>query len=113
MGLESPDQETLDLLGKPLAAEKVRSAWRKMQEVNLGYDNLSVSCNFVLGQELPPRHVAAVQALLSGDGKARGKGVVYLSPLLGAANRRQILREFREIKINSPLPVYLYLAQRL
>lgn len=113
VGLESPDQETLDLLGKPLRAEKVRSTLRKMQEVNLGYDNLTVSCNFVLGQDLPHRHVAAIQALLSGEVKARGKGVVYLSPLLGAANRRQILREFREIKINSSLAVFLYLAQRL
>jgi tRNA A37 methylthiotransferase MiaB len=113
LGLESCDQETLDLLGKPLRAEKVRSAWHKMQEINLGYDNLTVSCNFVLGQDLPAHHVAAIQALLSGEAKARGKGVVYLSPLLGAANRRQILREFREIKINSFLPVFLYLAQRL
>jgi hypothetical protein len=113
VGMESCDQETLDLLGKPLRVEKVRSAWRKMQEINLGYDNLTVSCNFVLGQELPPRHTAAIKDLLSGEVKARGKGVVYLSPLLGASNRRQILRDFREIKINSCLPVFLYLAQRL
>jgi len=113
VGLESPDQETLDLIGKPLQAEKVRSAWRKMQEINLGYDHLTISCNFILGQDLPPRHVHAIQALLSGEGKSRGKGVVYLSPLLGAANRRQIMKEFREIKINSPLDVFLYLAQRL
>jgi hypothetical protein len=113
VGLESPDQETLDFLGKPLRAEKVRSAWQKMQEVNLGYDNLTVSCNFVLGQELPHRHAAAIKELLSGEFKARGKGVVYLSPLLGAANRRQILGDFRAIKINSTLPVFLYMAQRL
>ncbi|MFH2120231.1 MAG: hypothetical protein ABIJ25_07545 [Pseudomonadota bacterium] len=54
-----------------------------------------------------------MKALLFGEVKARGRGVVYLSPLLGAANRRQILRKFREIKINSKLPVFLYLAQRL
>lgn len=113
VGLESCDQETLNLLGKPLRAEKVRSAWRKIQEVNLSYNNLTVSCNFILGQDLPSRHVTAIQTLMSEGVKARGKGVVYLSPLLGAANRRQILREFREIKINSPLAVFLYLAQRL
>jgi len=113
VGLESCDQETLDLLGKPLRAEKVTSAWRKMQDVNDAYNNLMVSCNFVLGQDLPPRHVDAIQALLSREIRARGKGVVYLSPLLGAANRRQILRDFRAIKINSVLAVFLYLAQRL
>ena len=55
----------------------------------------------------------ATKTFLSGEVFYRGKGVVYLSPLLGASYRRQILKEFREIKINSSLPVFLYLAQRL
>ncbi|HLA26345.1 MAG TPA: hypothetical protein VJZ49_00450 [Syntrophales bacterium] len=54
VGMESPDQETLDSLGKPIRAEEVKDAFR-----------------------------------------------------------RQILKEFREIKIVSRLPVFLYLAQRL
>jgi len=113
VGLESPDLETLHALGKPLAVEKVREAFRRMQEINRGYTRLTVSCNFVLGRYLSSRHVAAVKALLSEERGSGGKGVVYLSPLLGASDRRQILKEFREIKINSPLPVFLYLAQRL
>ncbi|MDO9584936.1 MAG: radical SAM protein, partial [Syntrophales bacterium] len=32
VGLESPDQETLDGLGKPLRVERVRGAFRKLQE---------------------------------------------------------------------------------
>jgi len=113
VGLESPDQGTLDALGKPLPAARVGEAFRKIKQVNRSYEHLTVSCNFVLGRELSARHVAAVKALLSGEPQAGGKGEVYLSPLLGASNRRQILKEFREIKINSTLPVYLYLAQRL
>jgi len=113
VGLESPDQETLDGLGKPLRAERVREAFRKLQEVNQRYPHITVSCNFVLGKELPPRHVEGIKTFLSGEVFYRGKGVVYLSPLLGASYRRQILKEFREIKINSSLPVFLYLAQRL
>lgn len=113
VGLESPDQGALDILGKPLPAAKVNEAFRKMQQVNSSYEHLIVSCNFVLGRDLPPRHVAAVKALLSEEQQAGGKGVVYLSPLLGASDRRQILKEFREIKINAVPSVYLYLAQRL
>ena len=113
VGLESPDQGTLSALGKPLTAAGVGEAFRKIQQVNRSYEHLTVSCNFVLGREFSSHHVAAVKALLSGETQAGGKGMVYLSPLLGASDRRQILKEFREIKINSTLPVYLYLAQRL
>lgn len=113
VGLESPDQGTLDILGKPITAARVDEAFRKMQRINRSYQHLTVSCNFVLGRDLPLRHVSEVKKLLSGEHQPGGKGIVYLSPLLGASYRRQILKEFREIKINSNLPVYLYLAQRL
>ncbi|MHB8909385.1 MAG: radical SAM protein [Syntrophales bacterium] len=113
IGLESPDQETLDSLGKPLQAETVKEAFRKMQDINRGRASITVSCNFVLGADLPARHVEAIQTLLAGGTAARGKGVVYLSPLLGASQRRQTLKEFGEIKLASPLPVFIYLAQML
>jgi len=113
VGLESPDQETLDRLGKPLRAEKVRESFRKMQEVNRCRRNIEVSCNFVLGGDLPSRNVEAIKTMLTEEKTTKGKGVVYLSPLLGASQRREVLREFRAIKMASPLPVFIYLAQRL
>lgn len=113
VGLESPDQETLDRLGKPLGAEKVRESFRKMQEVNRFWRNIEVSCNFVIGGDLPFRNVEAIKTMLAEEKTTKGKGVVYLSPLLGVSQRRQILREFREIKMTSPLPVFIYLVQRL
>ncbi len=113
IGLESPDQETLDRLGKPLTAATVGEAYRKMQEVNGCWSNITVSCNFVLGADLPSRNVEAITTLLTGETTARGKGVIYLSPLLGASQRRQTLKEFAEIKMASPLPVFIYLAQML
>lgn len=113
IGLESPDQETLDRLGKSLQAEKVRESFRKMQEVNRCRRNIEVSCNFVIGGDLPFRHVEAIKTMLAEEKTARDKGVVYLSPLLGVSQRREVLKEFREIKMASPLPVFIYLAQRL
>ncbi|MEK7243449.1 MAG: hypothetical protein AAB112_04665 [Thermodesulfobacteriota bacterium] len=113
VGMESFDQETLDRLGKPLQAEKVREAFRKMQAVNRCWPNIAVSCNFVLGGDLPSRHLEAIKTLLAAETTARDRGAVYLSPLIGASRRREILKEFREIKMISPLPVFIYLAQRL
>ena len=113
IGLESPDQETLDRLGKPLQADRVREAFQKMQEVNRGWSNVTVSCNFVLGSDLPSRNVEAIQAILGEETRVKDKGVAYLSPLIGASKRRQILKEFGEIKRHSPLPVFIYMAQML
>jgi radical SAM superfamily enzyme YgiQ (UPF0313 family) len=113
VGMESFDQETLDRLGKPLRAERVREAFRKMQAVNRCRPNIAVSCNFVLGGDLPPRHLEAIKTVLAAETTARDRGAVYLSPLIGTSRRREILREFREIKMSSPLPVFIYLAQRL
>jgi radical SAM superfamily enzyme YgiQ (UPF0313 family) len=113
IGLESPDQETLDRLGKPLQASTVREAFRKMQDVNRCWSNITVSCNFVLGSDLPSRNVETIQTMLEVETKVKGKGVAYLSPLIGASQRRQILKEFGEIKRSSPLPVFIYMPQML
>lgn len=113
VGMESFDQETLDRLGKPLRAEKVREAFRKMQAVNRCRPNIAVSCNFVLGEDLPSRHPESIKTVLAAETTARDRGAVYLSPLIGASQRREILKEFREIKMSSPLPVFIYMAQRL
>jgi len=113
VGMESFDQETLDRLGKPLQAEQVREAFRKMQAVNRCRSNIAVSCNFVLGGVLPSRHLEAIKTVLAAETTARDRGAIYLSPLIGTSRRREILKEFREIKMSSSLPVFIYLAQRL
>ena len=105
--------ETLDRLGKPLLAERVREAFRKMQAVNSARRNIAVSCNFVLGGDLPSRHLDSIKTVLAAETTAKDRGAVYLSPLIGASRRREILKDFREIKMSCPLPVFIYLAQRL
>lgn len=113
VGFESPDQETLDILGKPFRAPDIKEAFQKAQYINSHYDRVHITGNFILGKDLPTRHLESIKLLLSGGGFRKGKGTCYLSPLIGASHRRQILRDFREIKRSSPLPVYLYLVQRL
>ncbi|MBI4633362.1 MAG: radical SAM protein [Deltaproteobacteria bacterium] len=113
IGLESPDQATLDILGKPLKAVAVTEAFRKAQAVNRRWPNIDVTVNFVLGTDLPLRHLKAVRDLIADAAPCRDKGAVYLSPLIGAATRRQVLEDFRKLKRASALPVYLYLVQSL
>jgi len=113
IGLESFDEETLSILGKPLRAEKTKEAFRKMLAVNRGWDRVTVSCNFVLGADLPQRHKEGIKTALAEETTAQDRGTAFLSPIFGRAQRREIMNEFIEIKRSSHLPVYIYLAQRL
>jgi radical SAM superfamily enzyme YgiQ (UPF0313 family) len=113
IGMESFDQETLSILGKPLSAGQTTEAFRKMMAVNRGWDRVTVSCNFVLGDDLPRRHKEGIIKTLAEETTARDRGTAFLAPLFGRTQRRRIIAEFIEIKRNAHLPVYIYLAQRL
>jgi radical SAM superfamily enzyme YgiQ (UPF0313 family) len=113
IGIESFDQETLAMLGKPLSAAKAIDAFGKMLAVNRTWGNITVSCNLVLGNALPEKHKEGIKKILAEETTARDRGTIFLSPLLGKAERRKILPEFNEIKRSAHIPVFIYLAQRL
>jgi hypothetical protein len=113
LGLESADQETLDLLGKPLRAEEVEEAFLRLSEINRKYDRLEITANFVIDTKLPPGHWEALSRLTRDYFPHYfDKGAIYLSPL-SRSGRRNILQRFQELKIRSRRPLYLYLIQRL
>jgi hypothetical protein len=113
IGLESADDDTLNLIGKLLTANDVREAFQKALYINATYDRINITSNFILGKHLPRQHIEELKTLLAEVNRRQEKGTVYLSPLIGTSERRQILKEFKEIKRASLLPVYLYLMQRL
>lgn len=119
LGLESVDQETLERIGKPVEAGKVREAFEKMLAINRRYERVEVSGNFVLGEDLPQNHLLSLVEMVSRRPKGQAaKGTLYLSPMvegpLGEIKRRRtFLRQFHIVKSASFLPVYLYLIQRL
>ena len=113
IGLESCDHDTLNMIGKSLTADAAYSTFQRALHVNDTYNKVEITCNFILGRNLPPGHMERLKNLLAGIGRRRNKGTIYLSPLRGASERRQVLQEFREIKRASLLPVFLYLMQRL
>ncbi|MEW6442784.1 MAG: radical SAM protein [bacterium] len=118
IGLESPDPATLKALGKPVTPEVVEEAFARILNVNRRYMKIEASANFLIGAGLPPTHLPSVMALTSEHPvRSCVKGTAYLSPLIrrppGPEERRKLLSRFREVKLASRLPVYLYLIQRL
>jgi hypothetical protein len=114
IGLESYDQATLDLLGKPITAKKVGQAFEKIQAINDTIPNLEITCNFVMDETLPASHTAALMTLIRDSAnRTKPKGTVYLSPLTFGRPSRQVLYDFYKLKSLSRFPTFLYLIQRL
>ena len=119
IGLESPDQATLDVLKKPIHARDVHRAFDRMIDINRRYSSIEISANLVLGPHLPDTHFPSCVGLL--EKKLRGfysKGTLYMSPLLspGSGNgpaRKKMLDQFFTIKRLRKLETLLYLIQRL
>ncbi|MFO7848499.1 MAG: radical SAM protein [Spirochaetia bacterium] len=114
LGFESADQETLDYIGKPITAEKVDESFAKMTDINEIYENIEITGNFLMGDTLPDGHYPSFLRLVREKlDRPRGKGTVYLSPLIGSRFSRSTLFEFNQLKRLSRLPAFLYTIQRL
>jgi len=119
IGLESADPATLSSLKKPLSAEKVGEAFSRMEEINRRYEKIEVTANFVFGNDLPLTHFDSLFNLVARRwAPSRNKGAFYLSPLMGGGmkereRRKELLRKFNQLKIESHLPTFIYLIQRL
>ncbi len=114
IGLESADQETLDLLGKPLSVEKIREAYIMIRNINIKYDNIEISSNFIFDDTLPENHYTALLKLVDLEYKSfKNKGDIYLSPLHTGAPSRAELYKFNYLKMRCPVPTFLYIIQRL
>ena len=114
IGLESADQDTLDFLRKPISAEDVRKAFCRMQEINRKYEHVEITANFILMDDAPPGHYQAfIDMMQHGLTRRYSKGALYFSPLKGFQDRKNIVKQFHDIRKGSMMPVYFYLIQRL
>ena len=115
LGLESAHQATLDWLKKPVQASRVIECFEKMLEVNEHYQQIEVTGNFLLGDDLPPEHYDAfLQLARESVPHPMNKGTFYFSPLIASGKpSRHLLYYFNQLKRMSRLPVYLYNIQRL
>jgi len=114
VGLESADQETLDYLGKPITADEVQATFARMQALNDRYPKLELTANFVFDDDLPAGHYPAFLRLVRDSlPRKKVKGSVYLSPLKFDQPSRLKTFDFNRLKVESRLPTFLYLIQRL
>jgi hypothetical protein len=116
IGLESVDPATMEALEKPTPIENVIEAFDKMLELNSRYENIEVTANFLFGDELPPGHIPSLVELAGRRlDHFQGKGALYLSPLMDGRRktRGDMIRQFNKVKIQTLLPTFMYLIQRL
>ncbi len=117
VGLESADGETLRRLKKAITAEAVEAAFAKIVAINRRYQRIEITSNFVFGPDLPDGHIESVLRLARKHfDRHCPKGTLYFSPLVDAAHsgwKKEIKRQFYKLKIQIPVPAFLYLIQRL
>ncbi len=114
IGLESAQQESLDLLQKPLQERLVRDSFARMMDINKAYERIEISANFVTGDPLPEQHITSMAGLVAGSiDRQCSKGAIYLSPLSSQEPLRKIRDQIYALKRSSRMPVFLYLMQRL
>lgn len=114
IGLESADQQTLDMLGKPISAAKVEAAFKRMQEINERYHNIEITANFLMDKSLPDGHYPELLRLIRESlTRKKPKGCIYLSPLRFDNPSRELVLDFNRLKLQSRLPTFLYIIQRL
>lgn len=113
IGLESVDPDTLRQIGKPLSPAKVVNAFEKICTLNDTLTNVELTANFLMGTHLGKGHYQSLAALLAhAPQQNRKKGGIYLSPVKDSPKKRELLPQFRQIKAQSRLPVFIYLIQR-
>lgn len=114
IGLESADQQTLDMLGKPITTEIVTECFQRIQSINDTYSKTEVTANFVFDEGLPENHVPSFLHLVRDSlDRSKPKGCIYLSPLkFGSPSRAQTF-VFNRLKVLSRVPTFLYIIQRL
>jgi len=119
VGLESAHGPTLEKLGKPLTTHQVDAAFRRAREVNATWMNVEVSSNFVLVPDRDGEAEDSMSELVSRHvSRPSTRGACYLSPLMSgnrrpAMPRRELLERIHGLQRRLPVPLHLYLIQRL
>lgn len=114
VGLESFDDETLQMLGKPVDAKTTNMAFAYLQHINQTFFNIEVTCNIVMDDALPQsHHEALLRNTREKIPSPQPKGTVYLSPLKFGQPSRAVLYDFYRLKTASRFPTFLYIIQRL
>ncbi|MEF3168947.1 MAG: radical SAM protein [Deltaproteobacteria bacterium] len=109
VGIESLDDKTLNVIGRPFGSEVNQKAIRQIHEIHESTQKIEVSINFLIGPNLPQCHFASLSHHLQNF-PFMGKGCVFVSPLFGEYKGiGQVKRDVFYLKALSKVPVFLYL----
>ncbi|MGQ9500414.1 MAG: radical SAM protein [Dissulfurimicrobium sp.] len=108
VGIESIDEMTLKMLGKPISLKEAMDAIDRACLINRTSKKTEISLNFIMMDGLSGDHHEKISHLFARLPKVP-KGAVYLSPLLGYKYDMRKLRRFiLESKALARWPVFLY-----
>lgn len=113
VGIESFDQETLNILRKPVSAEENLQAFARILRINRTRGDLNISVNLVSGNSVGAGHIPAIINMLSRINGFDPYTTIYLSPLIGDFNRKKFLAELNLLKSIRKIEIFPYLIQRL
>jgi hypothetical protein len=119
VGLESAHAPALERLGKPLSPLQVDAAFRRAHEINSTWMNVEVTTNFILFPEADEASESSMIELIRRHvRRPTSRSTCYLSPLMEGnrrprAPRRVFLERVQRIQRLLPVPLYVYLIQRL
>ncbi|MGB9712842.1 MAG: radical SAM protein [Dissulfurimicrobium sp.] len=109
VGIESIDQETLDMIGKPIDTKDAMAAIETAAYINRTSRKIEIDLNFIFGDNLPPGHYEKMSRHLRNAHRKAPKGTVYVSPLIGERHDpRRLRRAILELKARANWPVFLY-----
>jgi len=114
IGLESADERTLGIIGKPITTEGIADAFSRMGDINRSCQNIEITANFLYGESLPETHMPSCLDLIQKQyEKPFSRGAVYFSPYGKSRDNKSRVTGFKIIKNQCRLPVFLYIIQRL
>jgi hypothetical protein len=119
VGLESSHGPALERLGKPLTPDLVDAAFGRALEINATWMNMEVTTNFILFPEKDEAsEMSMVELIHRHVSRPLSRSTVYLSPLMEGGRRprsprREFLERVQRIQRLVPVPLYVYLIQRL
>ncbi len=109
LGLESFNQDSLEMLGKPVKGLQVLQAFHQGLKIAELSAKLNVSFNLVLGRTLPPQHIKDLENSLTTVSPTHGRCAIYISPLQYESWRLgELARTILRLKALSRLDLYLY-----
>jgi len=109
VGIESLDEETLEIIGRPFKLSDAQSALNKIDQIHSETKKIEIGVNFLLGEHTGANHLKFLLKWLS-TANYMGKGYVFVSPMVESNwGLGRIKRSVLDLKSVSKIPLFMYI----